>query len=439
MICSLTANECCVEILLRCLNKYSVYFLISGEPCPGCHYLVRFQDRMAWIMVLERGYSYCTVSIKGLELQETSCHTIEAGRIEGIFEATFEKENGVPFCSWHPHPFDTLRPYDAATIKTYSDARNVLTGVIDVPEALQKIADGFVKCLVWVMLRHNYKRNKNNFREYDSENNLGVNKSRPQTANSVKSSANGRAASVKAWKRLSTHGSALSVEEKTPNIGGAYEEWESQIDFGDAVNEIKNGKGPPRPGTADSAKFKKRPQSAKSFSDSIWSDDSMVFESIDAKKNQKVNLVSGIASHQNKNSSNHKGSLVPVEDNFDEMPGVLGGDENEPSKKKKKSGKKSKKSQNDSMDDLSLFGDSDFGLPAADIHQKPPARLPPLLGKPAGGEPIHDDGFAEVTRLETPVQYSSLYSRVLSPPSHWRQIPIGSSALEKYSQNFPVE
>ena len=163
----------------------------------------------------------------------------------------------------------------------------------------------------------------------------------------------------------------------------------------------------------------------------------MVFESVDAKKNQKVNLVSGMASHQNKNSSNHKGCLVPVEDNFDEIPGVLSGHENEPSKKKKKSRKKNKKSQNDSVDDLSLFGDSDFGLPAADIHQKPPARLSPLFGKPAGDE--HDDGFAEVTRLEIPVQYSSIYSRVLSPPSHWRQIPIGSSALEKYSQNFPVE
>lgn len=38
----------------------------SGSLAPGSHFLGRFQDRMVWIMILERGYGYCTVNIKVL-------------------------------------------------------------------------------------------------------------------------------------------------------------------------------------------------------------------------------------------------------------------------------------------------------------------------------------------------------------------------------------
>ena len=379
--------------------------------------------------MLERGYAYCAVSIKGLELQETSCHTIEAGRIDDIFEVTFEKENGVPCCSWHPHPLDTLRPYDAATIRTYSDAKNVLTGVIDSPEALQKVADGFVQCLIWVMLHHNYKRNKGSFRGNDEDDQKG----KPKTRRSSKSMSNERPSSVKAWKRLSTNGSTPTMEESKTGNDGAFDEWESEIVFGETLDNgdiKKSGIDLPRPGTAESAEFKKRPQSAKSFSDSVWSDDSMIFESLDTKNTLKVNLVSGMAAHQKKNRSPE--SLTPVEDNLDHMPGVLGGDE--PTKKRKDSGKKPNKSQqkyDDSIDDLSLFGDGDFGLPASDIHQKPPTRLPPHFGKPTAKEPV--GSFAEIA-----AQFSCHYSKVVSPPHIWTQIPMDPSTLEKYCEDFPI-
>ena len=35
-----------------------------GSIAPGSHFLGRFQDRMVWIIILERGYGYCTVNIK---------------------------------------------------------------------------------------------------------------------------------------------------------------------------------------------------------------------------------------------------------------------------------------------------------------------------------------------------------------------------------------
>ena len=120
----------------------------------GGHYLVRFQDRLAWVQVLERGYLYMCISIKGLELQETSCHTVEATRIDDIFEETFEPSGGASCCTLNAYPLSVLRPYDTTYVKTYSDARNQLTGVIDSPESLRLIADSFVQALVWILLNH---------------------------------------------------------------------------------------------------------------------------------------------------------------------------------------------------------------------------------------------------------------------------------------------
>ncbi|XP_014670106.1 PREDICTED: LOW QUALITY PROTEIN: pecanex-like protein 4 [Priapulus caudatus] len=44
-----------------------------GDAGPGSHYLARFQDRLVWMHVLERGYGYRILSIKGLQLEKTSC------------------------------------------------------------------------------------------------------------------------------------------------------------------------------------------------------------------------------------------------------------------------------------------------------------------------------------------------------------------------------
>ncbi|XP_066282417.1 pecanex-like protein 4 isoform X1 [Branchiostoma lanceolatum] len=128
-----------------------------GGPEPGSHYLVRYQDRSMWVQVLERGHGFCTVSIKGLELQETSCHTVEAARVDDVFELAFER-NGHSACGVNPHVFNTLLPRDAQLVNTYSDARNVLTGIIDSHDSLQQLTSDFAKTLVWVFLHHNAKK-----------------------------------------------------------------------------------------------------------------------------------------------------------------------------------------------------------------------------------------------------------------------------------------
>jgi len=135
---------------------------LAGEACAGNHYLVRFQDRLAWIVVLERGATYCTINIKGLELQETSCHTVEAARIDDIFENALELREGCQRTvgKLNEYPMHTLTPVDACYLKAYSDARNVLTGIIDNPSASPDTMNGFLKSLVWVLLKY-VKENKN--------------------------------------------------------------------------------------------------------------------------------------------------------------------------------------------------------------------------------------------------------------------------------------
>ncbi|XP_076841735.1 pecanex-like protein 4 isoform X2 [Brachyhypopomus gauderio] len=127
-----------------------------GSCSPGSHFLCRFQDRVAWVTVLERGYGYCTVNIKGLELQETSCHTVEARRVDEVFEGAFDRlERGGRLRRFlNPHWGNALMPCSAVPVRVYSDARNILTGIIDSPDHLRQLRSDFLKTLLWVLLRH---------------------------------------------------------------------------------------------------------------------------------------------------------------------------------------------------------------------------------------------------------------------------------------------
>ncbi|XP_075387946.1 pecanex-like protein 4 isoform X2 [Tenrec ecaudatus] len=125
-----------------------------GLLLPGSHYLGRFQDRLLWIMILERGYTYCSVSIKGLELQETSCHTAEAGRVDEVFEGAFVQEESTRGCSLNEHFGNILTPCTVLPVKLYSDARNVLSGIIDSHENLKEFKDDLAKVLVWLLIQY---------------------------------------------------------------------------------------------------------------------------------------------------------------------------------------------------------------------------------------------------------------------------------------------
>ncbi|NWV07584.1 PCX4 protein, partial [Ptilonorhynchus violaceus] len=131
-----------------------------GLSLPGSHYLCRFQDRLMWILVLEKGFTYCGVNIKGLELQETSCHAAEAHRVDEIFEMAFEHQEHRRILSPNPHFGHVLTPCTVVPVRLYSDARNVLSGVIDSHENLKHLKDDFIKVLVWMLVQYCYKKSK---------------------------------------------------------------------------------------------------------------------------------------------------------------------------------------------------------------------------------------------------------------------------------------
>ncbi|NXG04209.1 PCX4 protein, partial [Sakesphorus luctuosus] len=131
-----------------------------GLSLPGSHYLCRFQDRLMWILVLEKGFTYCGLNIKGLELQETSCHAAEAHRVDEIFETAFEHQEHTKILSPNPHFGHILTPCTVVPVRLYSDARNVLSGIIDSHDHLKHLKDDFVKVLVWMLVQYCYKKSK---------------------------------------------------------------------------------------------------------------------------------------------------------------------------------------------------------------------------------------------------------------------------------------
>lgn len=122
---------------------------------PGTYLLLRFEDRLSVVTFLEHGYEHCVLAIKGLELQETSCHSIEATRIDTIFEDAYDPSSKSCAKFWlNMHFSNTLQPVDSEVIEVYSDAHNVLTGIIDQPSSLSRFPDNLMKCLVWVFYHH---------------------------------------------------------------------------------------------------------------------------------------------------------------------------------------------------------------------------------------------------------------------------------------------
>lgn len=131
------------------LNAFSSGSL-SGQP--GDFYLLRHQDRTLIVSVLECGHRFLTINIRGLEIEETSCHTVEAAKIDDIFSEAY-----TPKCLgfwFNHHLLNTMKPVDSAVSRTYSSSRISLTGIIDQPQALQRFSANLLRCVVWVL--HHY-------------------------------------------------------------------------------------------------------------------------------------------------------------------------------------------------------------------------------------------------------------------------------------------
>lgn len=126
------------------------------------YFLSRFQDRIIWIQIMESSCSYCIINIKGLELQETSCHTRESQYIDDCFDLTFENTAGSlansstrnsTKCLLNLNPFNCMRPCDILLFDAYSDAKNSLVGVLDNPESLNQITLFYPKVLHYFLVK----------------------------------------------------------------------------------------------------------------------------------------------------------------------------------------------------------------------------------------------------------------------------------------------
>lgn len=103
--------------LIESLNSYKLFWDFCE---PGEFYLARFEDRLAWIQILECGHNYVQMQMKGLELQETSCHTIEASIIDHIIESAIDTRTNTLAPWFNTNLFYTITPQVSVPVLAYS-------------------------------------------------------------------------------------------------------------------------------------------------------------------------------------------------------------------------------------------------------------------------------------------------------------------------------
>ena len=123
--------------------KYKSWILASWRKRS---WIVRFTPIFSTVKIEEMGNRYIQLRLRGLELQETSCHSLEATRIDDIFDSAFEKRTLI-----NHFPLHTLSPLSEVEVAMYADTRNLLTGVFNSTQTLQTIAHTFVESLVYYL------------------------------------------------------------------------------------------------------------------------------------------------------------------------------------------------------------------------------------------------------------------------------------------------
>ncbi|KAL5007939.1 hypothetical protein ScPMuIL_013520 [Solemya velum] len=350
-----------------------------GEATPGNHYLVRYQDRLVWVMVLERGACYCTVSIKGLELQETSCHTTEAARLDDIFETAFTRETKSRRAIFNKYPLHTLTPVDASYVFTYSDARNVLTGVIDNPDSFKITMGSFLKSLVWLILHHvnSVKKKERN------KNNIPVKEKLKDITSSV--------------EKDSSHAEKHEMTEINHNhASNAFSNRQtiSPVEECRAISSRSNNK-----------KTNSSWVSLESFTDSIFSDDDNVF----TKKKLKPALSGdGAFPRHSKIQMSEPVTRTKITS--------LDGDD----------------------DDIDHLFEGILGVPLQDISKPKYSSQPKLThSKSRGSKLTTGTIYKPVTNLADSPDFKSPFSSYISVPRKWRELPIEYSQFSKYLDIFP--
>ncbi|CAL1530389.1 unnamed protein product [Lymnaea stagnalis] len=431
-----------------------------GEPQVGNHYLIRYQDRLVWTMVLERGAGFCTVNIKGLELQETSCHTAEAARIDDQFTEAFNGQtNGFALCSFNKYPLHSMTPVDAVELRTYSDARNVLIGVIDSPESVGVTLSFFVKSLIWVLLHHiNKLKQKEEMAKKMKEKEIELMKDigRNSSGFCVKCQVGGKdgTGGNKRKDKVSVVNNNTAPKELNHNMTAANRTQKTAARHaaagGDsfALPPYSGHKSNPvhisRPGSggSNSSRRVSLSSSLHSFTDSIWSDDFDLDKnkkkSGPVKNQHKISTVVSITNNSNRLASAHSVlSTLPPPDTTKKPTGAYhdGG----------------------LFRDHEVIDDVEYGLPAVDINV--PRTRPNIdfddaskSAEAASGvkslfssKPISKFMVSNGNHIYKPLMnlagspdFKCQYSTHISVPVKWRELPIEPSQLARYTSQFPT-
>ena len=372
--------------LLHCLKG-----LISsgslGEVAAGEHFLARFQDRLVWIAIAERGFMHTNIIVKGLELAETSCHTVEAGRIDDLFECI---SGDVPQPLFNPYPGHCLLPCDLMELNAYSDAKNVLTGVIDNPENLNQISKNFMKTLTWVLLR--YSKSRRDLGQGDGP-----------TAEELKSRFESR-------KKVLSATTPLTYENKSTHTV-----------MSDTILDILR--------EPSSRSHSKSSLSDNSYT-ALWNsqdgvkilpmnsktgltDDTSSFQAIDDKVVPTVNIAPLGAVNQSTRQTEFRGPHLVMSDDFDDFG----------------------------------FGDFEDDSPRKDSHSsieasesKTKSTIDSILDTNSWhlNDPVTSDRLPKRTTLPSiDIDLSSPHSSLVEPPSRWKQsVPVDAVEISKYQDNF---
>ncbi|CAL1167931.1 unnamed protein product, partial [Cladocopium goreaui] len=122
---------------------------------PGTLLFCRSHERLACVVRVlateaekrwASGFGWMQLELRGLELQEpTSCHHVEAGKIDEAFAHAFEGERAPE------RPSFVLRAICEVPCSTYEQSLISLRGLLDNPQLLRQIHGLFLKSLVWVL------------------------------------------------------------------------------------------------------------------------------------------------------------------------------------------------------------------------------------------------------------------------------------------------
>jgi len=120
----------------------------------GQVYMLRSEYYIVWIEILERGLDFVRVNVKGLELQTTSCHAVEATRLDAHLENSYDNPNTnqKKFLFVNKQPYHTFEPVSECKADAYSVSDYQLTGIFDSIYTFSGLSKLFSMVLVFNIL-----------------------------------------------------------------------------------------------------------------------------------------------------------------------------------------------------------------------------------------------------------------------------------------------